>query len=674
MRIFISYSRQNSDSVKDLSADLGEMGHEVWFDKEIVAGQVWWNHILDKIRYCDVFVFLVSQHANVSKFCQTELQYAHDLHRSIIPVLLDEPNSFEVRPAWLNSIQRADYRKKDKHDIIAIVRAFNLLPPAQPLPDPLPRLPEIPDPLLRIKELAESRTLTQDELNQIVKLIAAELAKIQMPKELLKISEDFSNRTDLKPSTKGTVISLMWNWVNKAVHEIRTTPTSNEKQDFVVDELEYLLRLDESRSRELILQLIESAYINPDIHRRVDLLVGVRLGVWINRLNDHLDESSQRAILKTLSADMQQSEKVQVTLNLVFQLMNRDDCIVREQCSRLLEENIAGIIELPSLSTTFSTFVVDKIYDTWTVLPYGLRVRATIQQLLKRSDTPESERLRINELLLSQISTWQNLPFLEGFGGSESAYIIKLLLQTKESPQVVDTLLALQQRNDLESQYKIDLQHEFDTRISKWSQLTNLSESSQKYIIDDYFKALGPGGSPSLRHNDLSPLFRLMNGKDISNTIRESANSLLQANVDRWLEISSLAYEEQKWILKQLSADYQQPEKQAKTKELLLKLYKKPRLNRDVKSTIESFGIVQPTTPTIPVNKAPQLPKTPAIYSVLHTFREYCKRVLTTLNQNIPQLSFIESRKYMLLIGGVILVSCIMILFILIITLSRNIP
>src|SRR5215831_8756128 len=116
MRIFISYSRQNRDAVQELSADLTLMGHEVWFDKDIVAGQLWWERILAEIRNCDAFVFLASQQTNGSNFCQTELEYARALHRSVIPILLDDPNSFEVRPTWINSIQRAEYRKRDKYD------------------------------------------------------------------------------------------------------------------------------------------------------------------------------------------------------------------------------------------------------------------------------------------------------------------------------------------------------------------------------------------------------------------------------------------------------------------------------------------------------------------------------------------------------------------------------
>src|SRR5262249_39181336 len=125
-----------------------------------------------------------------------------------------------------------------------------------------------------------------------------ELAKSsEIPKGLLKTAEGFSNRNDLEPSTKEAVISLIWNWIIRAVQEICTSSTSDEKQQFVAEELERLSKLNEAQARELILRLVESGSINPDTHRQIDLFVGKRLGLWINKPDSHLDQSAQQAIL-----------------------------------------------------------------------------------------------------------------------------------------------------------------------------------------------------------------------------------------------------------------------------------------------------------------------------------------------------------------------------------------
>jgi hypothetical protein len=44
--IFLSYSRDNEGLADVVAKDLMMLGHEVWFDRELSGGQVWWNQIL----------------------------------------------------------------------------------------------------------------------------------------------------------------------------------------------------------------------------------------------------------------------------------------------------------------------------------------------------------------------------------------------------------------------------------------------------------------------------------------------------------------------------------------------------------------------------------------------------------------------------------------------------
>lgn len=89
MRFFISYARVNREQVDQLVEILDRSGHDVWIDKEIAGGDDWWQLILDEIEQADVFVFVLSARSSSSMYCQTELRYALDLKKPILPVMIE---------------------------------------------------------------------------------------------------------------------------------------------------------------------------------------------------------------------------------------------------------------------------------------------------------------------------------------------------------------------------------------------------------------------------------------------------------------------------------------------------------------------------------------------------------------------------------------------------------
>jgi hypothetical protein len=60
MIILVSYSRKNRGLIDQLVDRLSEMGHTVLYDQQILAGQAWWDKILEDIRACNVFVYALS--------------------------------------------------------------------------------------------------------------------------------------------------------------------------------------------------------------------------------------------------------------------------------------------------------------------------------------------------------------------------------------------------------------------------------------------------------------------------------------------------------------------------------------------------------------------------------------------------------------------------------------
>ena len=143
--IFLSYARQDVTLVLALAEDLRALGNTVWWDEELSAGQIWWDRILDQIRRCDVFVFALSPTAlDSSPACRREWEYAAVLGKPILPVLVTEGVGATPLPPVLATIQYIDYRERTSTTSLRLARALMAIPPAQPLPEPLPDPPEVP--------------------------------------------------------------------------------------------------------------------------------------------------------------------------------------------------------------------------------------------------------------------------------------------------------------------------------------------------------------------------------------------------------------------------------------------------------------------------------------------------------------------------------------------------
>lgn len=143
-KLFLSYGREDKTQAAALAADLADLGHEVWFDKDLTGGQAWWEQILGHIRDCDAFILALSPDSLDSVACRREWGYAIDLRRSLLPVLIADGVSEDTLPPQLAQIHHTDYRKQDKPALMELIKALAGLPPRAPLPDPLPHSPEVP--------------------------------------------------------------------------------------------------------------------------------------------------------------------------------------------------------------------------------------------------------------------------------------------------------------------------------------------------------------------------------------------------------------------------------------------------------------------------------------------------------------------------------------------------
>ena len=144
MKIFVSYSSKSKTHIETLINDLKSLDHEVWYDQHLSGGDVWWDKILDQIRNCDIFIFTQSSYTVASEACILELEYAKDLNRSILPVILEGEFAQYETPRIISELQYLDYRKKDKTAVFKLNSALKKLPLNIDLPDPLPPKPSIP--------------------------------------------------------------------------------------------------------------------------------------------------------------------------------------------------------------------------------------------------------------------------------------------------------------------------------------------------------------------------------------------------------------------------------------------------------------------------------------------------------------------------------------------------
>jgi hypothetical protein len=143
VHLFISYNNEDVAVVRTLAADLASLSHQVWFDKELTGGQAWWDLILAEIRRCDVFVFALSPASLESYPCRLEREYASALGKPILPVLAADGVSASLLPPALSKVQFVDYRRHDKSELVAVIRALDTLPPPQP-PEVPPEPPPVP--------------------------------------------------------------------------------------------------------------------------------------------------------------------------------------------------------------------------------------------------------------------------------------------------------------------------------------------------------------------------------------------------------------------------------------------------------------------------------------------------------------------------------------------------
>jgi len=89
-KIFISYSRQNSNFAHQLTTDLSKAGANVWFDQiSIQTGEPWDSSIDKALDEADAVLLILSKASVSSENVLDEISFALEENKKIIPVLLE---------------------------------------------------------------------------------------------------------------------------------------------------------------------------------------------------------------------------------------------------------------------------------------------------------------------------------------------------------------------------------------------------------------------------------------------------------------------------------------------------------------------------------------------------------------------------------------------------------
>ncbi len=197
--IIISYNRQNEAIARTLADDIEALGHTVWFDQKLSGGQAWWDQILETVRDCDVFIFVLDPESLNSTACKREYGYAAELGKAILPVLVAEGVSINLLPPALSQIQFVDYRKQDRDAAFRLARALATVPPTEPLPDPLPAPPEAPISYLGnfTKQIETTSTLSYEEQSALVVDLKRSLRDPETADDARTLLERLRKRRDL---------------------------------------------------------------------------------------------------------------------------------------------------------------------------------------------------------------------------------------------------------------------------------------------------------------------------------------------------------------------------------------------------------------------------------------------------------------------------------------------
>jgi hypothetical protein len=121
-KIFISYSRKDTDFVRKLAGDFEKAGYDVWWDiTDLRGGDDWVRQIPTAIETSQFIVVVLSPNSIASEWVEKEYTQALSLRKKIIPIMLTPCNV----PFSLNTINYVNFAVGEyEHNFKSILSAL----------------------------------------------------------------------------------------------------------------------------------------------------------------------------------------------------------------------------------------------------------------------------------------------------------------------------------------------------------------------------------------------------------------------------------------------------------------------------------------------------------------------------------------------------------------------
>lgn len=143
---FISYSAPDHAHAEALAIQLGTLGYDIQFEHKLLTGQIEWHQVIESIRRCDVFIFVLTSYTTHSYPRMLEYNYALSLGKPVLPVLIKGS-----REAVLPAVGTIfDYRKVKSGTETELRARLNSLP--EPAPNPTAQMLDWLSPLSELRE------------------------------------------------------------------------------------------------------------------------------------------------------------------------------------------------------------------------------------------------------------------------------------------------------------------------------------------------------------------------------------------------------------------------------------------------------------------------------------------------------------------------------------------
>jgi|SRR5690554_1546881 len=89
-RIFISYSRRDTEYVSSLADALRKQGFDVWFDENIRTGTDWDDTLEEELKKADTIILVLSKTSVKSENVKDEMNYVLNLGKVINPIKIED--------------------------------------------------------------------------------------------------------------------------------------------------------------------------------------------------------------------------------------------------------------------------------------------------------------------------------------------------------------------------------------------------------------------------------------------------------------------------------------------------------------------------------------------------------------------------------------------------------